>query len=74
VPPLNYNDINVLIEIKPIDDADGDKKTDNGICYLCFCSANIGDDHAGYLGFRNPDGSFNDDGAINVVVSDWNSS
>ncbi len=30
-----------------------------------------GDNHCGYIGFRNPfAGSFSDDGAMNVVVRD----
>ena len=71
VPPSNYDDTNVLTEIKPIDDADGDKIRDEGICILGFCSADTGDNHLGYFGFRNLDGTFKDDGAINVVVSEW---
>jgi alpha/beta hydrolase family protein DUF900 len=69
--PSNYNDTNVLTEIKSIDDADGDKIRDDDICILGFCSADVGDNHLGYFGFRNTDGTFNDDGAINVVVSEW---
>ena len=31
-----------------------------------------GDNHCGYIGFRNPFAdSFNDDGTMNVVVRDW---
>jgi hypothetical protein len=31
-----------------------------------------GDNHCGYIGFRNPfAGSLIDDGAMNIVVRDW---
>jgi hypothetical protein len=71
VPPSNYNDTNVLNEIISDDDVDGDSITDDGICILNICSADVGDNHGGYIGFRNPDGSFTDDGAMNVVIAEW---
>lgn len=71
VPPSNYNDTNVLNEIISDDDVDGDSITDDGICILIICSADTGDNHGGYIGFRNPDGSFMDDGAMNVVIAQW---
>lgn len=71
VQPSNYNDINVLTEIISDDDADCDSVTDDGICILNFCSSEVGDNHGGYIGFREADGSFGDDGAMNIVVSSW---
>jgi pimeloyl-ACP methyl ester carboxylesterase len=71
IPPSNYNDTNVRTEIIAADDADGDAVTDDGICILDFCSAEVGDNHGGYIGYRNADGSFRNDGAINVVVAEW---
>ena len=69
--PLNYNDTNVAYEILPFPDADG-----NGNVEECF--ENIkpvnwwGDNHCGYIGFRNStNDSFLDDGAMNIVVKDW---
>lgn len=67
---LNYNDTNVTYEIPPFSDADGDGNLE------CFEYVNIvklwGDNHCGYIGFRNPlTGTFSDDGAMNIVVRDW---
>ncbi|HET7642065.1 MAG TPA: alpha/beta hydrolase, partial [Nitrososphaeraceae archaeon] len=69
--PSNYFDTNVAYEIIPFSDADG-----NGNVEECF--ENIkpvqkwGDNHCGYIGFRNQDeGSLRDDGATNIVVRDW---
>lgn len=49
---------------------------DLGLCNsLGFCRVSTGDNHAGYIGFRNLTNTslLNDDGAIDVVVSQWNS-
>ena len=67
---LNYNDTNVAYEIPPISDADGNGKLE------CFEETNLvklwGDNHCGYIGFRNPlNGSVTDDGAMNIVARDW---
>jgi hypothetical protein len=69
--PLNYIDRNVAYEIIPSSDADG-----NGNLEECF--ENIkpvqwwGDNHCGYIGFRNSTtSSLLDDGAMNIVVRDW---
>jgi pimeloyl-ACP methyl ester carboxylesterase len=47
---------------------------DSGLCNaLGFCRVNTGDNHAGYIGFRNLDTTslLADDGAVDVVVRDW---
>jgi hypothetical protein len=67
----NYVDTNVAYEISPVSDADGD-----GIIAECFEELNLaklwGDNHCGYIGFRDPaSGSLSDDGAMNIVVRDW---
>jgi hypothetical protein len=67
----NYNETNVVNEIPPFSDADGDGNIEE-----CFEDINPvkvwGDNHCGYIGFRNSTtGSFLDDGAINIVVRDW---
>lgn len=49
---------------------------DFGLCNsLGFCRVNTGDNHAGYIGFRNLTNTslLADDGAIDVVVAQWNS-
>ena len=33
--------------------------------------ADVGDNHFGYIGFRDTSNTLKDDGAMNVVVSDW---
>ena len=67
----NYSETNVAYEIPPLSDADGD-----GIVEECFEDTNPakvwGDNHCGYIGFRNSTtGSFLDDGVMNIVVRDW---
>ncbi len=66
----NYIDKNVAYEIPPFSDADGDDNVEE-----CFEDVNPvkmwGDNHCGYIGFRNDEGSLLDDGAINIVVRDW---
>jgi hypothetical protein len=71
--PANYDDINVVYEIPPFSDADGDGNVEE-----CFEDINPvkvwGDNHCGYIGLRGPfSNSLLDDGAINVVVEDWKS-
>ena len=67
----NYNETNVAYEIPPLSDADGDGNVEE-----CFEETNPakvwGDNHCGYIGFRNSTtGSFLDDGVMNIVVEDW---
>jgi hypothetical protein len=40
-----------------------------------FCQVNTGDNHTGYIGFRNPTNTnlLADDGAMNRVVEQWRS-
>ncbi|HET9807005.1 MAG TPA: hypothetical protein VFP49_08865 [Nitrososphaeraceae archaeon] len=72
--PINYADINVVYEIPPFSDADGDGNVEE-----CFEEINPvkgwGDNHCGYIGLRQPfSNTLLDDGAINVVVEDWKKS
>jgi Alpha/beta hydrolase of unknown function (DUF900) len=69
--PSNYSDTNIVYEIPPFSDADGDSNVEE-----CFENINTvkvwGDNHCGYIGFRNSTtGSLFDDGAMNIVVEDW---
>jgi Alpha/beta hydrolase of unknown function (DUF900) len=73
--PDNYNETDVRSRILIDIDANGDRKCDLPI-YLGFgfqqCSIiSRGDNHMGYLGFRNADGNVYDTGVIDVVVEDW---
>jgi hypothetical protein len=69
--PLNYNDTNVAYEIPPISDADGDGNVEE--CFEDIKPVRLwGDNHCGYIGFRQPfEDSLIDDGAMNIVVRDW---
>jgi hypothetical protein len=74
-PISNYLDINVQNEIPVITDANGDGRF--GGCDLpdsfgCTID-NVGDNHFGYVGFRNPSNTamLVNDGAMNIVVNNW---
>jgi pimeloyl-ACP methyl ester carboxylesterase len=78
--PNNYADINVQSQIPKnsstnMIDADGNRECDFGLLNFTtgVCSADIGDNHAGYIGFRDPNNnsSLTDDGAIDLVVGNW---
>ena len=86
--PANYRDINVQYEIPEnpdIDrtDADGDSLCDLPWVYIppnWACTiALIGDNHKGYIGFRDRGNTLNDfsddiladDGAMDLVVDNW---
>ena len=68
--PTNYTQINVQNEIPPICDADGDKRPDFPLQNMVI---KIGDNHNGYLGFRDAANNTRlvDNGAMNVVVDNW---
>jgi hypothetical protein len=72
--PVNYIDIPVQAEIKPIVDADGDGQCDLPIGEVCTIIM-AGNNHMGYMGFRNHANTnlLEDDGAMNVVVNNWRS-
>jgi hypothetical protein len=73
--PTNYHQINVEKEISLITDADGDGKCDYPIPGTNECTVlKVGDNHRGYMGFRNSTDPTRliDDGAIDVVVRNWN--
>jgi pimeloyl-ACP methyl ester carboxylesterase len=72
--PSNYNQTDVQSEIPPLCDADGDGRPDYP--FKPGSELGIGDNHPGYMGFRDPTNHniLLDDGAMNVVVSNWNNS
>jgi hypothetical protein len=53
------------------DDADGDGNAEE--CFENIKPASLwGDNHCGYIGFRQPlTGSLIDDGVMNIVATDW---
>lgn len=74
IPPLNYNDTNVTTKIPPLSDADGDGNLEE--CFEDNYKPVLveGDNHCGYIGFRQPfSASLIDDGTIDVVVKQWKS-
>ena len=83
--PSNYAEYSVNMEIKDIGDADADNSCDlQGYGWVFHLSGGwkwervctikgIGDNHFGYIGFRANINKIIDDGAVNRIVSDWNS-
>jgi pimeloyl-ACP methyl ester carboxylesterase len=71
--PSNYNEKNVTNMIPPFCDANGDNMADKPFQFNMTYAR--GENHAGYYGFRNATANTTliDDGAINTVVRDWNS-
>lgn len=69
----NYKEKNVQNEIPFNNDANGNRFCDLFIPNTTICAIqDIGDNHFGYVGFRDANnGMLIDDGAMNVVVKDW---
>ena len=63
---------NISILLPPFCDANGDKRAD--LPFHKGDTITIGQNHAGYYGFRNPadNKTLIDSGAMNTVVRDWN--
>jgi hypothetical protein len=77
--PSNYKEINVQNKIPPFCDSNADNMPDGKYTKGEFIEGeNVtrGESHYGYFGFRNPadNKTIIDDGAMNTVVRDWNSS
>lgn len=73
-PPSIYRDIDAENEIPNMDDSDGDHKCDLPNPFVPgSCTVNgVGENHLGYFGFRSAaTGMLINDGAMNVVVSNW---
>jgi Alpha/beta hydrolase of unknown function (DUF900) len=69
--PINYKEKDVKDEIKSICDANGHNSCDFPYNTILGAIADVGDNHFGYIGFRDTNGTVKDDGAMDVVVSDW---
>jgi hypothetical protein len=72
--PTNYHDIEGIEgEIKPGLDANADGEADFGLCLLALCDRDEGDNHAGYMGYRDSleKDTIDDDGIIDRVVQLW---
>jgi pimeloyl-ACP methyl ester carboxylesterase len=72
--PSNYIMINVEDKTAPLCDANGDGRPD--FPFDSRSEVGIGDNHAGYIGFRDAinHNTLVDDGVMNVVVNNWNNS
>jgi pimeloyl-ACP methyl ester carboxylesterase len=72
--PSNYNQTDVEDKTAPLCDANGDGRPDYP--FDLGSEVSIGNNHAGYIGFRDATNhnTLVDDGAMNVVVSNWNNS
>jgi hypothetical protein len=72
--PSNYKQIDVQNEIPFDSDADGDGKCDLPVPNTQICTIiGIGDNHAGYFGFRDSsdDSKLGYDGSMDIVVKTW---
>jgi hypothetical protein len=75
--PTNYNETNVSNKISKIRDADGDGFVDFGWYFIPLSTLKFGDNHFGYVGFRDfifgfpGRGPLDNSGAMSVVVEDW---
>ena len=77
--PNNYDQVNVINEIKPKFDADGIGGPEPWLCYSYYYGycwyyyVDTGDNHLGYMGFRDlsDKNKLADDGAMNIVISKW---
>ena len=73
--PNNFHQDDVTFEIPNFRDADSDGKCDIRYNFGGFIYCTIywyGDNHQGYIGFRNSDNILMNNGAIDKVVNTWN--
>lgn len=80
--PHNYKNVDVEDDLLFIKDADNDKNNNDDGCDLPntypwrygSCTINgVGDNHLGYIGFRDPNNQLMDEGAIDKVAISWTS-
>jgi hypothetical protein len=69
--PENYEEYSVINELPPNQDSNSDGECDvmkaDGLCTIIVA----GDNHLGYLGYRDSPTSIINDGAIDMVATDW---
>jgi hypothetical protein len=71
--PSNYDNINVMNQIIFQTDADNDHDDCDLKNLFGVCTINgVGDNHLGYIGFRDSDNSLMNHGAIDKVINTWN--
>jgi hypothetical protein len=74
--PKNYVEQDVTDELPPIGDTDGDRNCEELMCSGFLPELETGENHFGFWGYRcgfrcSPDRLLLDDGALNIVVSNW---
>ena len=71
--PSNYDNIHIMDQIINEENADNDSDRCDLKNLWRVCTINgEGDNHLGYIGFRNSDNSLMNNGAIDKVVDTWN--
>jgi hypothetical protein len=70
--PTNYNETDVKDELIDLCDANGRNSCNFPYNIVLGAIADVGDNHFGYVGFRDTNGTLSDNGAMDVVVEEWN--
>jgi hypothetical protein len=70
--PSNYKERNVKNNITALCDANGRNSCNFPYSIVLGAIADVGDNHFGYVGFRDTNGTIKSNGAMDVVVEDWN--
>jgi hypothetical protein len=70
--PSNYKERDVKNNITALCDADGRGSCNFPYNIVLGAIADVGDNHFGYVGFRDTNGTLKNNGAMDVVVEDWN--
>jgi hypothetical protein len=70
--PTNYKERDVKDNMTALCDANGRGSCNFPYNIVLGAKADVGDNHFGYVGFRDTNGTLKDNGAMDVVVEDWN--
>ena len=70
--PSNYKERDVKNNITALCDANGRNSCNFPYNIVLGAIADVGDNHFGYVGFRDTNGTLKNNGAMDVVVEDWN--
>ena len=70
--PSNYKEGDVNDNITALCDANGRNSCNFPYNIVLGAITDVGDNHFGYVGFRDTNGTLKSNGAMDVVVEDWN--
>jgi hypothetical protein len=70
--PSNYKERDVKNNITALCDANGRNSCNFPYNIVLGAIADVGGNHFGYVGFRDTNGTLKNNGAMDVVVEDWN--